>query len=356
MIILGLMSGSSLDGMDIAICSFANSSGLSWKILETHSVDFTTSWKEKLKKSVKSNLTEFYSLNVKYSEYLGSVIAQIANRTQLDIDYVAIHGHTLHHAPRDKYTIQMGSGSHLTEYIDIPVIDQFRIQDIIAGGQGAPLAHIADIDLFPGFSYYLNLGGIANLSILGNRPWSSFDVCGANQILDRLASEKGKNFDENGEMASQGKVHHTLLNNLMEHPYITGDPPKSLDNQYTLQEFYEPFRRISLSTEDKLATAVEFIARSIESSLPKDKRSGEQIFITGGGAWNQYLIERIQQCIDPVEIVIPEAEVINYKEALLIAYCGALRVWGQSNCRGEITGAYRDTVNGAIHHPQSFFH
>ena len=354
--ILGLMSGSSMDGIDLAICHFEFDQPMSWKISETASIPFDEDWKGRLQTIKQLNIAAYHKINAAYGKYLGHIIYDFIQVQKIKVDYAAVHGHTLYHAPAESYTIQMGSGPHMAEAAQIPIIDQFRIQDIIDGGQGAPLAHMADLYLLPGYDFYLNIGGIANVSIINENGFNAYDMCGANQILNRLAQEMGKPYDKGGEVARRGKVFSTLLEELLHHPYLLQDSPKSLDNQYTLQEFYSPFTRVNLSIEDKLATATEFVARAIAQDINSSKTSHtDRLLITGGGAFNTFLIERIQANLEHTQVVLPDPTIIEYKEAALMAYCGALRVWGKTNCRAEVTGASRNTVNGTIHYPQNYF-
>ena len=351
---IGLMSGSSLDGIDIAECTFTFSPQLKWSILKHQSFKIANEWKENLKSLPNASLSKFHSYQTSYGKYLGEIINSFTANIKHPIDAVALHGHTVMHDPINEFSIQFGSGSHIAKTCQVKVIDQFRAMDMAYGGQGAPLAHMADMDLFPGHDLYLNLGGIANLTTKNNKDiFTSFDVCGANQVLDRLAKENGKDFDKDGVIASNGTIHKGLLNNLLDHPFLKQAAPKSLDNQYTVQEFYNPFTRINLSVEDKLATATEFIVQAITREIDQIfKKESMSLFITGGGAFNKFLIRRFAELNqDKINIHLPSPDIIEFKESILMGYLGALRLMNKPNCRGVITGADKDTINGLIHLP-----
>ncbi len=351
--ILGIMSGSSLDGLDLAITSFDLTENLRWNIEWSHSEPLTHEWKEVLKNIKNFPLEKYFYYNTTYGIYLGEIVKKLTENVEYKLDAVAIHGHTVIHDPLNKFTVQLGSPAHIANGCQLPVISDFRSADMALGGQGAPLAHMADSDLFPGHDFYLNIGGIANMSIKREgQITSSFDVCGANQILNRLAQEKGQEYDQDGMIARQGKVFKPLLNKLLNHPYLSQKPPKSLDNQYTVQEFFNPFKRIHLSTEDKLATAVEWIARCIAQTISINSPNNLSLFLSGGGAFNKFLVERIDVVtLDRIKVFLPNKEIIEYKEAILMGYLGALRVQGEPNCRCIVTGADRDSINGQIYLP-----
>ena len=354
---VGLMSGSSLDGIDLAYTTFEFETPIIWKLQKYTAVDLPDPWPLKLANLPKQPVSEFANTNAEYGFFLGDIILRFAKEINQHIDAVAVHGHTVYHSPDHKTSIQFGSPAHIANVCMLPVISDFRSADMAFGGQGAPLAHMADEDLFPGYDWYLNIGGIANLSISHDgHIVSSFDVCGANQVLNRLAEPHGMPYDNEGLIARRGSVFTPLLSKLLDHPFLKTDPPRSLDNQYTVQEFYEPFSRINLSTEDKLATATEWIAQSIvnATNVSQSGLAGGSMLITGGGAFNTFLLERIQTLSEgKIKIDLPAEEIINYKEALLMGYLGALRLRHEPNCKKRVTGASRDSINGQVYWPSS---
>ena len=267
-------------------------------------------------------------------------------------DFVASHGHTIFHRPEEHYTLQIGNGQELAKACGFTVVNDFRSEDVSKGGQGAPLVPIGDKLLFSDYEMCLNIGGIANISYEEDGKRLAYDLCIANQALNYLAQLKGLDYDKDGHLARSGEVDFTLLKKLNNQPFFLQDPPKSLG-----REFFETYQKdlldcgtrdsgtTGLSVEDRLATFVEHIALQIAipiSLLPKGK-----ILCTGGGARNTYLIERLQARTKH-EVVVPEKRIIDYKEALVFAFLGLLRMEGKTNVLSSVTGASSDSCSGRI--------
>jgi anhydro-N-acetylmuramic acid kinase len=246
--------------------------------------------------------------------------------------------------------VQIGNPACIAKHTGCDVITDLRSADIAAGGQGAPLAPLVEKFVFDGYDYYLNLGGIVNLSAFGDadnvRAW---DIGPCNQLLNALAQQKGLSYDDRGAMAQSGKINNEFLGLLRKPIQLPLSDPYSLDNSWVQGRYLPILESMPISVEDKLATVVELIALSVKIQIESlGGNSGQRLFVTGGGAHNDYLMSRIRDLVTPVEVHIPEPEVIDYKEAILIALCGLLRLVKQPNTLKSVTGAAYDTVNGQL--------
>ena len=281
-----------------------------------------------------------------YGKYLGEQVLAFAKRHNVHPDFVASHGHTIFHRPEEHFTLQIGDGQELAKACGFTVINDFRSEDVGKGGQGAPLVPIGDKLLFGDYGICLNIGGIANVSYDEDGQRIAYDICIANQALNYLANLKGLDYDRDGELARSGEVNMDLLKRLNKHPFYGQLPPKSLG-----REFFEANQKEllkDLSVEDLLATFTEQIALQVAlavSVLPKSK-----LLVTGGGARNKYLIERLQ-ARSSHEVIVPEKMIIDYKEALVFAFLGLLRLEGKTNVLSSVTGAESDSCSGRIWKP-----
>ena len=344
---IGLMSGSSLDGLDIALVKF-NEDGerYSFQILQAETLPYPDYWTKRLSESFHQQPEDLVQLDKDYGKYLGEQVLDFAKRHNATPDFVASHGHTIFHRPEEHYTLQIGDGQELAQACGFTVINDFRSEDVSKGGQGAPLVPIGDKLLFGNYEICLNIGGIANVSYDEDGKRIAYDLCIANQALNYLAQMKGLPYDRDGQLARSGEVDMDLLKRLNRHPFHGQLPPKSLG-----REFFEANQKDllkDLSVEDMLATFTEHIALQIAlgvSHLPKGK-----ILVTGGGARNQFLMERLQARTSH-EVVIPDKMTIDYKEALVFAFLGLLRMEGKTNVLASVTGAESDSCSGRIWKP-----
>ncbi len=347
--ILGIMSGSSLDGIDLALCEFEKEkSGIRWQILRADTIEYSGEWKEKLK-----TLPRLSGRELTLADYhIGYLFGKEAKRFlgNEKIDFIASHGHTVFHEPDNMMTLQIGNGSAIASASGISTIYDFRSMDIGFGGQGAPVVPIADRDLFPGYNALVNIGGISNISIKKLGEIFAYDISPANQLLNFLARKKGKEYDKNGEMASKGKVSDELMKKLLSFDYFEMPYPKSLDNNFIKNNFIPILEKDTNSIEDKMATCVEFIAKTMADELKKhlETVSNKKVLITGGGAKNTFLIKRITAMSEGANIVVPDDMIIDFKEALMIAYMGYLRINKKNNVLSSVTGASRDSIGGAV--------
>jgi len=358
--VIGLMSGSSLDGLDIAFVHFEETAGKwQFEIQAAECIPYTAEWKQNLAGLSAIGAEKYLLLHTAYGHWLGKCVNDFVEEKNLAyrVQLIASHGHTAFHLPARKMTAQLGDGAAIAAVTGIRTITDLRSTDIALGGQGAPVVPIGEKLLFPDFDFFLNIGGIANIS--ANRdPFIGFDVCPANRILNLLAAETEKGYDENGYVAASGKVDETVLRKLNAFGYYSKGYPKSLSNEFGLNEIYPVIEEANLSMSDALSTYTQHIADQVSDALIHllEDISGKEnprLLITGGGAHNRYLISRLQEQVSPfgIECVIPAEQLINYKEALVIALMGALRWREDINVMCSVTGASRDSINGAVWSP-----
>ena len=347
---IGIMSGSSLDGVDIAQCSFTVSEG-KWrfKIEKAVTYPYPEEWKLILKELSLKEKSAITTADHTYGTYLGNLVNEFLKDLPNKPDLIASHGHTVFHEPEKGYTLQIGSGKAIADTTGIQTITNFRQKDIDLGGQGAPLVPIGDLLLFSNYEFCLNIGGIANISYDENGQRLAYDICPANQLLNYLSKQTGALYDKGGAIAQLGKLDKQLFDHLNEDEYYKKDRPKSLSNQYVTNVFISRLDMFHSSVEDKLYTVVKHIAWQVKQSvahLPKGK-----LLITGGGAHNHFLVKAIE-LETGLEIVIPDREIIDFKEALIFALMGVLRVRNQINCLASATGAQEDSCCGDMHLPE----
>jgi anhydro-N-acetylmuramic acid kinase len=344
--VIGIMSGTSLDGIDICYCSFFLSKTDKWSYRINAAATFIidVDLKNKLRTATTSSGLELALLHNQVGDYIGYSIKQFIKENKIDaVDFISSHGHTIFHQPEKKLTLQIGNGANISAITKLPVICDFRTSDLALSGNGAPLVPIGDQLLFTEYDYCLNLGGIANISYQKEER-IAFDICPTNIILNKLANELGKEYDENGDIAKSGKIDNTLLNELNKLEYYQKPHPKSLGIEWVEQNISPILNNYKISIEDKLCTFTEHIAQQISVQLKK----GSSLFITGGGAFNSFLIQRLRENSN-VKIVIPIKEIINFKEALIFGFLGVLRFRNEINTLKSVTGARFDNIGGCIY-------
>jgi anhydro-N-acetylmuramic acid kinase len=355
--VIGLMSGSALDGLDIAFVHFEETAGKwEFEILESACIPYSAEWKKKLSNPGSLSAFDYMLLHTRYGHYIGQCVNDFLQEKNLAfcVQLIASHGHTAFHFPTAHMTAQLGDGAAIAADTGIRTITDFRNVDIALGGQGAPLVPIGEKMLFPAFDFFLNIGGIANLSAKLD-SFVGFDVCPANRVLNVLSANTEKGFDENGALASKGNLNEKLLALLNDKTYYQQSFPKSLSNEFGLNELLPLIFRQNLSTQDALRTYVEHIVVQISKSLNQLKnsitdRSGLRLLVTGGGTHNSFLVDRLKDKMSDtgIELVIPSEKIIDYKEALIIALMGALRWREDNNVMHSVTGAAKDSINGAV--------
>lgn len=352
---IGVMSGTSLDGLDLAYCRFEeNSEGrVIWEIVCAETIPLPGSWKRRLSRLAESKAATFARTDVELGHFIGEQVAGFVQRHELSPEFVASHGQTIFHQPDEGFTSQIGDGETLVSHLSCPVVTNFRNKDVALGGQGAPLVPCAERALFPECDLFLNLGGIANLSI-GD---SAFDVCVCNMALNWLASrgEPSLDYDANGQSAKKGAVSQDLLNRLESIEWYQTLPPRSLGAEWFEAQLLPILNDPSLSIENRLATYCRHIALRIRDSLKSSQATGE-ILITGGGAHNLYLFRELKRELASVGVVVQvevDRQLIDFKEALSFAYLGRLTLQGKSNTLPSVTGARSAAVSGSIHLPSA---
>jgi anhydro-N-acetylmuramic acid kinase len=347
--VVGVMSGTSLDGIDLVYVKFNYNSKWNFEIISSETIPYSSKWKEKLRILISYSKEELSELDVSYSEYLAQVVKEYIQRNKINrIDFVSSHGHTALHQPNKGFTYQIGNRQILADTLDQKAICDFRVQDIELGGQGAPLVPIGDHILFSDFDYCLNLGGFANVSFEFEKERIAFDICPVNIVLNHLISKIGLEYDQDGIIASKGNINRELLEELNGLKFYDLSHPKSLGLEWVKEKIFPILHKYRLNLEDQLNTFVEHIAIQITKVL---SGLGKNVLITGGGAYNKYLMSRVKFHTN-LDIVIPSSEIIEFKEALIFAFLGVLRDRNEINCLASVTGADKNHSSGKILTPQ----
>ena len=377
--VIGLMSGSSLDGLDIAYVHLQERAATSqlpktwdFSLLHTACYPYPEDWKRRLAEATALSALDYQVLHVEYGHYLGEQVSRFIEEFGLhyQVQLIVSHGHTTFHWPARKMTAQLGDGAAIAAGTRINVVSDLRAMDLALGGQGAPIVPIGEKLLLPGYEFFLNLGGIANVSrhaaaggagslaAAGSNPggisaageaqsFLAFDVCPANRILNALAELEGRPYDKAGAMAATGRVDESLLRELNALPYYALPSPKSLANEFGTETVLPLVRARGLSTTDALRTYVEHIAQQVGRAVGDGQQAGARMLVTGGGAHNDFLVERLRHKLG-MEVVVADDQLADYKEALIMALIGVLRWREENNVMASVTGASRDSIGGAV--------
>ncbi|WP_178984297.1 anhydro-N-acetylmuramic acid kinase [Winogradskyella helgolandensis] len=348
--IIGVMSGTSLDGIDLIYATYHLDNSWNFKIHFAETIKYSKQWKTVLSSLVNQSMGQLQAIDLKYSEYLATVISAFINKHKIEtIDFIASHGHTALHQPDDGITYQIGNQQILADILKEKVICDFRVQDVELGGQGAPLVPIGDRLLFNDYMYCLNLGGFANISFEFKTERIAYDICPVNIVLNHYVSKLNLEFDDKGQLASRGNVDEDLLLQLNGLPYYMEEPPKSLGLEWVDINIFPIIESYQLKTEDILRTFVEHAAIQISAVLVE---TSSQVLITGGGVYNSFLIDRLRH-FSQVEIVILQNEIIEFKEALIFGLLGVLKERNEINCLKSVTGAKRNHSSGKLLIPKN---
>ena len=366
--VIGLMSGSSLDGLDIAYVHLQERAATSqlpktwdFSLLHTACYPYPEDWKRRLAEATALSALDYQVLHVEYGHYLGEQVSRFIEEFGLhfQVQLIVSHGHTTFHWPARKMTAQLGDGAAIAAETRINVVSDLRAMDLALGGQGAPIVPIGEKLLLPGYEFFLNLGGIANVSRHGAaaagslaaggeaQSFLAFDVCPANRILNALAELEGRPYDKAGAMAATGRVDESLLRELNALPYYALPSPKSLANEFGTETVLPLVRARGLSTTDALRTYVEHIAQQVGRAVGDGQQAGARMLVTGGGAHNDFLVERLRHKLG-MEVVVADDQLADYKEALIMALIGVLRWREENNVMASVTGASRDSIGGAV--------
>jgi anhydro-N-acetylmuramic acid kinase len=347
--VIGVMSGTSLDGVDLAHIQFElKNSKWTFKILETETIPYAISWVNRLKEAVSFSADELKILNSEYTKLLASIISNfIASYKIENLDAICSHGHTILHQPQNKYTLQIGNLPEISSLINQTVVCDFRVQDVQLGGQGAPLVPIGDQILFSDYDYCMNLGGFSNVSFEENNNRIAFDISPVNTVLNYYANQLGFDYDDKGNISRTGKLNPPLLDKLNSLDFYQKKYPKSLGFEFVKETVLPIIESYTISTKDKMNTFTEHIAYQISLALPYKNKS---LFVTGGGAYNDFLLERTQFHLPDMNIIIPENKILEFKEALIFAFLGVLKLRDEINVLSSVTGAVKDHSTGNIFH------
>jgi len=342
---LGTMSGTSLDGIDLALCHFSDSGNKwSYEIIDAQTISYPSGWIEKLRSAPRLNAEEFLLLHNEYGRYTGDLVNEFLRGKEVP-QLISSHGHTIFHQPEKKFTFQIGNGASIAATTGITTISDFRNYDVALGGQGAPLVPAGDQLLFPEYKYCLNIGGFANISFDHEGSRIAFDTCPANIVLNELAQQKGLAYDEDGRLGASGTVSESLLQKLENLDFYHKKWPKSLGREWIDVQISPLLSASGLCIEDQAATIYEHIARQIS----KVTGNSGTLLATGGGSKNRFLIDKLKRktlC----RIVLPDEKLIDFKEALIFAFLGVLAINDQLNVLSSVTGAKHDHIGGIIYH------
>lgn len=345
--VIGVMSGTSLDGVDLAHVEFTISENKwQFEILEAETISYSDKWVEELKNAVNFSLEKLNEINEEYTILLSNIINDFIKKNNLnDIDAVCSHGHTVLHQPHNGITLQIGNLAKISNLTNQTIVCNFRVQDVKLGGQGAPLVPIGDRILFSDYEFCLNLGGFSNISFEENNYRLAFDISPVNTVLNYYAEQLGLRFDDRGLIASKGQINNELLLELNNLDFYKKSYPKSLGIEYVNSVVIPTIEKYKISIEDKLCTFIEHIADQINVVL--QSRCGNML-ITGGGAYNDFLIKKISEKLQNIKISIPNSKIIEFKEALIFALLGVLKLRDEVNVLCSVTGSSVDHSSGEV--------
>lgn len=345
---IGCMSGTSLDGLDIALCEF-NRIENNWlyQITEAITIYYDDELKSRLSKAHTCNSLELSVLHKEFGNFIGEQVKLFLAGKDKKIDLIASHGHTVFHEPARKVNLQIGDGAVINAITNTTVVSDFRSSDIALGGQGAPLVPFGDRYLFSEYDFCLNLGGFANISYTVEEKTIAYDICPVNIILNQLSQQYyKKEYDANGEIGKSGKVNYILLENLNNLPYYSKFPPKSLGREWVEENILPLLEEINDNPSDVIRTLYEHISIQLSKNIENEKDT--KVLLSGGGARNTFLIELLRRN-STIQWVIPDDDLIDYKEALIFAFLGVMRIRGEINCLSSVTGAEKDHSAGCVY-------
>lgn len=342
---IGLMSGTSVDGLDVCCVTFTLEDGKwSFHIDCARGYDYPADLKKKLGKDVQNmSAYEFVAFHSEYGRFLGQRVNDFMAEFKVKPDIIASHGSTVFHEPGKRIMYQIGDGAAIAAETGIPTVSDFRRLDIMLGGQGAPLVPVGDNLLFGQYDYCLNIGGFSNISWREGDKRIAFDISPVNYVINRFCRSIGLEMDRDGVIASRGTVHQPLLDALNALDYYSKTWPKSLGREWVEANVFPLLDASGLSLENLLRTYYEHCAQQ----LARVTQPGRSLLVTGGGAYNKFLIERMRE-LSGCNIVVPEPAIIEFKEALIFAFLGVLYMFDQPSCLRSVTGASRDNIGGML--------
>ncbi|MCH4823910.1 anhydro-N-acetylmuramic acid kinase [Gramella lutea] len=347
--VVGVMSGTSLDGIDLVFVELDFEKDVEFSIIASETYPYSSDWRTSLNDAINLEAIELNKLDNDYTDYLSEVILDFIQKNDIDLlDAVCSHGHTIKHRPEKGITLQIGNLPKLAKTLNIPVVCDFRVQDVELGGQGAPLVPIGDRLLFGDYKYCINLGGFANVSMESGSGRVAFDISPVNTVFNHYMRKLGKEYDKDGKLARSGEVNVEMLQELNSLKFYKKEPPRSLGIEWVNSLILPLIDSCELEIKDILRTFVEHVAIQIASCLDNESSSG--VLVTGGGAFNGFLIERIK-AHSACDFIIPEKKLIDFKEALIFALLGVLKLRDEVNVLSSVTGAKIDHSSGRIYEP-----
>ena len=343
------MSGTSIDGVDLVYANFFYDKHWNFKILKSKTYDYDIDWQNILKNLSDKDLDSIKPIDKSYTKLLSEYILKFIEEFSIkQIDFISSHGHTALHDPSNSITYQIGNLKELSDYIGLKVICDFRVQDIKFGGQGAPLVPVGEKYIFPEYNTLINLGGFANITIKSNNNLTAYDICPVNIVFNHLSNLRHLKYDDKGKIASSGKPNIELFDCLQSLDYYKQISPKSLGVEWVNENILPLINSFSeIPLKDLLNTFSKHFASQIAINI----KSAKKTLITGGGAYNDYLIQNIIDLTES-EIIIPSSEIIEYKEALIFGFLGVLKDLNINNCYSSVTGATKDHSSGNIFIPK----
>lgn len=348
--VVGVMSGTSLDGLDIAICTFRKEDVWSYKIHKAVTIKYNQEIINLLQEAYTCSSDRLMEIDFQFGSYIGNSVLNFIDKVDEKIDFISSHGHTILHQPDKNFTLQIGSGAAIVAKTGIKTICNFRQLDVARGGQGAPLVPIGDKLLFGKYSACLNLGGFANVSFEDNGQRIAFDICPVNILLNYLCRQIGLDYDKDGEIALSGKRIPELFDKLNSLNYYAKKAPKSLGQEWVEEHVYPIFDLFKHDDRENLIkTCTDHIAYQISKVLNMIIGDGP-VLITGGGAHNKYLIHILSEIVHN-SLILPDDQLIDFKEALIFAFLGVLRIRGEYNCLASVTGASKNSISGNVYVP-----
>ena len=341
--IIGVMSGTSLDGLDIVKCTFKKEKKWSFQLENSKTIKYSKKWINTLKSLHLKDENEIKDIDKLYGKFIGEKINGFIKKHNIHANYVSSHGHKIFHDPENQFTLQIGDGEVISEVTKITTINNFRELDISLNGQGAPLVPIGDLLLFSDYKYCLNLGGFANISEKRKDKIIAFDICAVNFILNNLSNRINLEYDKDGIETRKGRIKQDLLEELNSLDFFEKEAPKSLSREWIESEIYPIINKYNYSIIDILSTFTEHIAIQIGRHL-----QNESVLVTGGGTFNKFLMERIKLHSES-EIILPTSDIINFKEAIIFGFLGVLKLENIDNCLSSVTGSKKDSCSGDIY-------
>lgn len=341
--VLGGMAGSSMDGLDLALVRFEKNGDWHYEVLRCITLTYPSEVYEMLKASKTKTMEELADSDIAFGQWIGKEIHAFLNGEHAEL--LAIHGHTAIHRPEEGISLQLGNGAVIAQITGIPTITAFRSQDVSLGGQGAPLVPFGDFQLFREYDVCLNLGGIANLSLKDRQL--AWDICPCNQVLNYFARQLGQDYDEGGQLGKKGQLDHSFLDRISTLSYFSAPPPKSLPNEFLSASLLGETKPL-----DGLRSYSYFIANQIAHDLEELQSKKSKMLVTGGGAFNDFLVSQIRDALPDWEVIIPDQTTISFKEAIVFAFLGLMRHLNKTNVLSSVTGSSKDTSSGVIHLPK----